>query len=427
MRFQPPIRAASGGAVLATVLTACTSGTPSSDAVSNGVVYSLALTVSGSSSLPACTTKTEGETAIVTSTATLEACEQGKWVEIPCNAASSGDVAYDSAVVSLWACTMNLDGGTPRWAQITLPQGPPGPQGEAGPQGPAGSAPVITLTPIPPGATCPAGGTEVQIVVDGGVAQSATICSGTTLDAAALDAGNADATVPIVDSGSLEEGDGSPADLVASVTSLTFGVTCDAPAPPAQTFSLTNEGGTAVTWTAEYVSGLSVSPTSSTLAPGASVTLSVAVPAEEADGGTLFSSTETVWGMSIETPTQLLQVLVTSEIEGCIWVADTLPTNVDFGDVTVGSTAYAFVGTPSISCNGASSAIALSGPVPGTSPFEVVTGEGATPEISFSPTVAGTQSAEFTFVNEFTVSLCGASAQFSATGTGVAVDAGPDE
>ncbi len=99
----------------------------------NGV-YSVQLE---SNTQPTCSRQTAGETAMITSTDTLETCVAGSWVTIPCLV--GGAVAFDSATDSLWACTENTDGGAPIWAQITLPQGPTGPQGPQGPKGDAGA------------------------------------------------------------------------------------------------------------------------------------------------------------------------------------------------------------------------------------------------------------------------------------------------
>jgi hypothetical protein len=111
---------------------------------------------------PTCSNKTAGETAMVTSSDTLETCVAGNWVLIPCLV--GGAVAFDSATDSLWACTENTDGGPALWVQITLPQGPPGPQGDAGspgPQGPKGDAGATGATG-PAGSQGPTGATGPQ-------------------------------------------------------------------------------------------------------------------------------------------------------------------------------------------------------------------------------------------------------------------------
>lgn len=100
-------------------------------------VYDVKIETTSPAGLPACNTKTAGETAIVTSTSTLESCIAGVWVPIPCTSLLGGDVAYDSAVASLWACTATAS-GTPQWTQITLPSGAQGPVGPQGPQGSTG-------------------------------------------------------------------------------------------------------------------------------------------------------------------------------------------------------------------------------------------------------------------------------------------------
>src|ERR1700685_4379510 len=68
----------------------------------NGV-YSVQIQSGTSSGVPACNAKTAGETAFVTSSATLETCVGGVWVPIGC--VVGGGVAFDSATDSLWACT----------------------------------------------------------------------------------------------------------------------------------------------------------------------------------------------------------------------------------------------------------------------------------------------------------------------------------
>ena len=107
------------------------------EAPSNGV-YNVEILAGTSSALPGCTSKTLGETAIVTSTDTLETCTVNGWIVVACAGVTGGEVAYDSATKSLWACTANPGGGAAQWSQITLPQGVTGPQGPAGPQGPTG-------------------------------------------------------------------------------------------------------------------------------------------------------------------------------------------------------------------------------------------------------------------------------------------------
>lgn len=153
------------------------------------------LSASGSG-IPACTAKTAGETAIVTSKNVLETCVAGVWVTVPCTSLNGGGVAYDSAAPSLWACTADPNGGPPEWTQITLPQGPTGstgspgspgaqgPKGDQGPpgllgakgdtgavgaRGPKGDAGVEMLTSqlaLPIGSACVYGGTEIEFGLD---------------------------------------------------------------------------------------------------------------------------------------------------------------------------------------------------------------------------------------------------------------------
>ena len=190
----------------------------------NGV-YTVQIQSSSPSGVPACNSKTAGETAIVISTDTLETCVAGYWVPIPCLV--GGAVAFDSATDSLWACTQASSGGAAQWTQITLPQGatgatgpmgstgamgatgpqgptgrqgaqgdagpigqqgaqgdagpvgpqgaqgdpgatgaegPTGPRGDAGPRGASGS--LVTSAPEAPGANCVDGGLRIDIGVD---------------------------------------------------------------------------------------------------------------------------------------------------------------------------------------------------------------------------------------------------------------------
>jgi alpha-tubulin suppressor-like RCC1 family protein len=162
------------GALVVGTAVGCSSGphAPDLTRVPAGGVYDVQVLVSASSALPACTLKTTDETAMVSSTGTLETCVGGLWIPIPCVAGLGGDVAYDSAVQSLWACTANPDGGQPEWMQITLPQGPqgpPGPQGATGAQGIQGDAGLTALvaqTPLAAGSACVYGGTQVQAGLD---------------------------------------------------------------------------------------------------------------------------------------------------------------------------------------------------------------------------------------------------------------------
>ena len=177
-------------------------GTSSSTLLPNNGVYSVQ--IESNSAPPACGKQTAGETAMVTSTDTLETCLAGVWVPIPCLV--GGAVAFDSATDSLWACTENTDGGSALWTQITLPQGPQGatgpqgpkgatgpqgPQGDAGatgragatgatgprgPQGDAGANALVVQIPFAAGAgttaqnlNCPNGGTEIDTGTDDGL------------------------------------------------------------------------------------------------------------------------------------------------------------------------------------------------------------------------------------------------------------------
>ncbi len=141
------------------------SGSPATSSAAlqpkNGV-YTVEIESNSSSTLPACNSKTAGETAMVTSTDILETCVLGVWVPVPCLV--GGAVAFNSATDSLWACTESTDGGPASWAQITLPQGATGPQGPQGPKGDAGpTGPTGAQGPSgAQGATGPQGPTGSQ-------------------------------------------------------------------------------------------------------------------------------------------------------------------------------------------------------------------------------------------------------------------------
>ncbi len=207
----------------------CGGSTPSSSSTGlpspvNGV-YQVRIQANSPSSLPACNSNTAGETAIVTSTDTLEACVLGAWVPIPCLV--GGTVAFNGATNSLWACTQGPSGSPAQWKQITLPQGPTGATGASGPtgptggiglpgttgpsgpagatgatgqqgvmgpagvtgstgatgaSGPAGSGSEVQVTPEAAGATCAAGGERVDVgqMSNGAfvIQQTAYICNG---------------------------------------------------------------------------------------------------------------------------------------------------------------------------------------------------------------------------------------------------------
>ncbi|HEV3191126.1 MAG TPA: hypothetical protein VGY54_11545, partial [Polyangiaceae bacterium] len=123
--------AAACGVALVAGCSVQESGTLPPPAPTNGV-YMVRLETNNQTGLPTCSKQTGGETAMLTSTMTLESCIAGCWVPIPCASLIGGAVAYNSTTKTLWACTQNPDGGTAQWTQISIPQGP---QGPAGPQG----------------------------------------------------------------------------------------------------------------------------------------------------------------------------------------------------------------------------------------------------------------------------------------------------
>ncbi|MGO9839373.1 MAG: hypothetical protein ACLP1X_34770 [Polyangiaceae bacterium] len=225
------LAAASGMALVGGTGCGAQLSAPSASTPVNGV-YTVQIQTAASSGMPACNSMTAGETAIVTSSATLESCVAGVWVPIPCLV--GGQVAYDSANDALFACSEGTGGGPARWTQITLPQGPQRDVGPAGPQGPQGipgeagapgaqgpqgnvgatgaqgatgeaGAPgepgsQIQVTPEPPGPNCATGGERIDVgeVADGGfeIRQTAYVCNGA--------GGNADAGGGACTSGALQ-------------------------------------------------------------------------------------------------------------------------------------------------------------------------------------------------------------------------------
>src|SRR5215472_7164844 len=73
---------------------ACTEQAPTAPAANNGV-YRVQIETANSTGLPPCNNATGGETAMVTSTSTLESCIGGTWVPIPCTSVLGGAVAYN--------------------------------------------------------------------------------------------------------------------------------------------------------------------------------------------------------------------------------------------------------------------------------------------------------------------------------------------
>ena len=154
---------------LTIVLAAATFGCSAPDrraAADTPQVFEVALTAATPAGLPACTKALQGTTAATESPAGIWTC-QGTWVAIPCTNGLGGAVAYASATKSLWACTAGqwvnvvLPGG---------PQGQPGEKGAMGApgkDGKAGATSIVAQTVEPPGANCAGGGTKIASGVDG--------------------------------------------------------------------------------------------------------------------------------------------------------------------------------------------------------------------------------------------------------------------
>jgi len=153
---------------LTIALAAATFGCAAPDrrAADTPQVFEVALTAATPAGLPQCTKALQGTTAATESPAGIWTC-QGTWVAIPCTNGLGGAVAYASATKSLWACTAGqwvnvvLPGG---------PQGQPGEKGAMGApgkDGKAGATSIVAQTVEPPGANCAGGGTKIASGVDG--------------------------------------------------------------------------------------------------------------------------------------------------------------------------------------------------------------------------------------------------------------------
>lgn len=124
----------------------------------DSAVYDIALTVSGSSSLPACTPALAGEVAYVASPPGLVKCLATGWTSIPCASVAAGAVAYASTSKTLVACVDR------RWTIIDLPPGPQGPSGSAGMPGATSLVALVSF--VGASGPCASGGTEVETGVD---------------------------------------------------------------------------------------------------------------------------------------------------------------------------------------------------------------------------------------------------------------------
>jgi len=442
-------------------------------------VYSVQLTAGTEPALPMCVLSLSGTVAYVASPPSLWTCDGHHWNPIPCLTEQAGAVAYASTTDTLWACVER------QWTQIVLPQGPPGEAGPPGPQGPQGATgatgPIgptgpqgpqgipgeagaagsqVRVASEPPGTNCAAGGERVEIgeVVDGGfeVQQTAYVCNGV---AAGVDAGAVDATTDTSDAGlgndatPLEAGnDGAATDPISlSPTSLSFEAAC-ASTPASASLTITNVSAASATWLAGPAGSYSLSPNGSTLAAGASVTVTVSPPAIPEAPSSVRS--DTVLQIASTTGAGVLSVVdagsgstaITSsngqvfsdtvqlmeQVEGCI--ASGLPASLDFGDVAVGSTSQTTVcnGGFSLQCGGGaggtgfwevgSGAGSCSSPCSGTSVFSVgsktTTTNGDCWTIAFTPQTVGPQSGTI-IIEDVGPTVCPPSDLVPVTGTGV--------
>ncbi len=117
--------------------------------------------------------------------------------------------------------------------------------------------------------------------------------------------------------------------------------------------------------------------------------------------------------------TQVLQVSLSEVVSGCF--VQGIPSGpIDFGNVAVNSSAQLQVTTPTEFCSPQESSFVELGGGEG-SPFSVVSNNGPSWTIAFSPTTTGTQSSSlgFTFVGNNTPVCEPASLAFTVTGTGV--------
>jgi hypothetical protein len=153
---------------LTTVLAATTFGcaAPDRGSAETPQVFEVALTAATPSGLPQCTKALYGTTAATESPAGIWTC-QGTWVAVPCTNGLAGAVAYASATNALWACT---GGQWVNVVLPAGPQGQPGQKGDTGApgkDGKAGATSIVEQTVEPPGPNCADGGTRIASGVDG--------------------------------------------------------------------------------------------------------------------------------------------------------------------------------------------------------------------------------------------------------------------
>jgi hypothetical protein len=203
-------------------------------------------------------------------------------------------------------------------------------------------------------------------------------------------------------SGSGGAGSGTPGHLTLSATTLEFSAIC--PNPPTatpQTVTLTNTGGTALTWTATFDSShifdapdASLSPSTSTLAPGAHIDVTVS-PATLEEFQYVMGTTLALGDLSITTDVTADTAHVVTLSEDAYGYFAGPPDLTTFGTVTVGDavqkTIHGIASPASpggIVLQSSNPDFALSGLVP--SPID------ASWTLTFQPSAAGLESTTLT-------------------------------
>ena len=241
-------------------------------------------------------------------------------------------------------------------------------------------------------------------------------------DASIDDGGGSDALVDAADAGDA----GPPFGISVSPPSVALiGVSCGALVAPA-TVTITNVGTSDATWTATIPSPFSVDPTSSTLAPGQSATVTVTAAASSApvtSGQLAVSAVFSNGGNPLVTSTgpvmQEVTTSVTETVDGCF--IQNPAQAVDFGSVSTSSMATMTVPSPVESCRTQSEQGAPELSVSANGPFYVASNNGANWTVGFRPSTTGVQSATFTFTMIVgTGPVCDPrDLSFTATGIGV--------
>ncbi len=206
-------------------------------------------------------------------------------------------------------------------------------------------------------------------------------------------------------------GSTSPGHLTLSATELDFYVECPGPtvATP-QTLTLTNTGGTALTWSATFDSSKALSSSGSTLAPGAHVDVAVSPPPITTSMPAQSSVDLGSLTIASDVPGQAAQAVTL--YEGASGYFATPDADLNFGDVFIGD-----VGGGTVPPVGSVPGLVLSSSNPdfvlsGATPSQQLTWS-----LTFTPTKSGVDTTTLT-IGSFS-SCVWPPNTFKATGTGV--------